>query len=144
MDANCSVPSVSTKTGGEYKKKSHKLETPLSQQLLAKTTGKLPEYWTCNYCTYTNTKDSLKCGICDVEKPKKNSHKLLDTPTSQQPAQATDSLSPEYWTCNYCTYINTKDTLTCGICGVLEKTKKNSQKPISQQLAQATDDLPEY
>ena len=46
-----------------------------------------------------------------------NSHKILDTPISQQTTQATGSLS-EYWTCNYCTYINTKDILVCDICGV--------------------------
>jgi len=60
--------------------------------------------------------------VVDVEEGefKDEGHKILTKPIPRQPAEPTNSL-PDFWTCNYCTFINTVDVDKCGICDVKVK-----------------------
>ncbi|KAK2886759.1 hypothetical protein Q8A73_020705 [Channa argus] len=88
--------------------------------------------WQCKSCTVMNQGSSILCEVC--ERPRLATRPPV-TPVLSSPGSLSDSgsKSVSQWTCQFCTYLNTKPTVVCEMCNLSSKDSTGDSLPRSLQ-----------
>ena len=72
--------------------------------------------WVCHQCTYENTAEVVSCAICRALKNAEIRHEP-PPPSPPTPPEQADVPTQEAWNCSACTYLNSKSSHSCSVCG---------------------------